>query len=86
MPIFNWFTIYFIMSLGYKISPATWIGDSMSIIGEKTLKEITLPGTHDSGAYYLTEIQMPGDTPEIYEAFYTVAKALDKPVGLVAID
>ena len=74
------------MSLGYKISPATWIGDSMSIIGEKTLKEITLPGTHDSGAYYLTEIQMPGDTPEIYEAFYTVAKALDKPVGLVAID
>ncbi|CAG9315127.1 unnamed protein product [Blepharisma stoltei] len=42
-----------------RINPASWMSDSLEFIGQKTLKEITLPGTHDSGAYWLGDVWMP---------------------------
>ena len=58
----------------------------MSIIGGNTLKSITLPGTHDSGTYYLTETPMPGDTSGLYEVIYEVAAELDKSVGELSVE
>ena len=31
------------------LSPESWMGDSVTVIGSRTLLELTLPGTHDSG-------------------------------------
>ena len=69
-----------------SLNPQSWIGDSLAVIGSKTLKEVTLPGTHDSGTYYLTDIAQQGDSPEFWDAIYTVADKLNKNTGAVAID
>ncbi|OMJ79644.1 hypothetical protein SteCoe_20322 [Stentor coeruleus] len=42
------------------IQASTWMRDSLHIIGHKTLQELVLPGTHDSGAYSFTKQIMPG--------------------------
>lgn len=75
-----------IVQLAFGLSPATWIGDSLSIIGGLTLKNLTLPGTHDSGTYFLTDTPMPGDKSEFWTVLYELADLLDKDVGLVAKD
>lgn len=75
-----------ILYSSFSLNPQTWIGDSLSMLGSKTLKEVTLPGTHDSGTYYLTETAQQGDAPEFWDAIYTLADKLDKNVGAVAID
>lgn len=54
------------MDLKY-IQPATWMRDSLHIIGHKTLLEITIPGTHDSAAYRFTNILMPGSQSDFVE-------------------
>lgn len=52
------------------LNPSSWMGDSMSILHDKTLKSITLPGTHDSGSYYLSDRPMPGDQSKFIENLY----------------
>lgn len=71
--------------LAFSISPATWISDSLAYIGDKSLKNLTLPGTHDSGTYYLTDVPMPGDTSGLNEFLFKVAVDLDVSFGEVAI-
>jgi hypothetical protein len=44
--------------LGIEIRPSSWIGNSLNIIGKLTLKQITLPGTSNSGCYQLSESWM----------------------------
>jgi hypothetical protein len=76
----------FVSGIAYALSPETWIGDSLSFIGTKTLKDITLPGTHDSGTYYLTDKPMPGDQSPLWEDLFKLADLVDKSVGKVAIE
>lgn len=57
----------------------TWIGNSMQYIGNKTLKQLTLPGTHDSGTYWLSDVPLPGDGSNIAEAATIVAESLFVP-------
>lgn len=59
---------------------ANWIGDSLDVLGSKTLKDITLPGTHDSGTYYLTNALMPDAASELDEALLILAELLDRPI------
>ena len=67
-----------------SLSPASWIGDSLSIIGNRGFKNLTIPGTHDSGTYYLTEDPMPGDASALDETFFKLAEKLGVPTGYVA--
>ena len=77
--------VIFLLSAASSLSPASWIGDSLLVIGEKPLKNLTLPGTHDSGSYNLTESPMPGDSANLTEALYKLAVALNTSVGNVTI-
>lgn len=70
---------------GWSLNPETWIGDGLPIIGGLSVKNLTIPGTHDSGSYYLTPADMPGDASEFWDAVYTLANELDKSVGEVAL-
>lgn len=62
------------------LTPATWIGDSMSVLGSKTLKEVLLTGTHDSGTYYLTNSLMVGAADPQLEELIKVAEKLNVPI------
>ncbi len=49
------------VSVALPIAPATWMRDMWTDIGNRTLAQVTLPGTHDAGAYNLTDALEPGD-------------------------
>lgn len=74
----------FIFQIASSLNPETWIGDSLPKIGNLTLKNITLPGTHDSGTFYLTDTPMPGSDPIIWEALYRLASLLSEDVTVTA--
>ena len=80
--------LYFSLMLftSYSLNPQSWIGDSLAVLGSKTLKEVTLPGTHDSGTYYLTDIPQQGESPDFWDAIYVVSNKTNKSPGVVAID
>jgi hypothetical protein len=63
-----------------KPDPAFWIGQSLDTIGTLTLKNLTMPGTHDSGAYYLTSAIIPGDASGVVETAIHVSEDLGIPV------
>ena len=63
----------FVLRIASGLSPETWIGDSLSLIGNLTLKNITIPGTHDSGAFFLTDIPVPGDDASVWQALSQLA-------------
>ena len=73
----------FAVQIVSSLNPETWIGDSLGVIGNLTLKNITLPGTHDSGTYYLTDVPMPGDQSRIEEALFKLAEKLNEDVAKV---
>ena len=51
----------------YEYFPASWMTSSK--LGSKTLNQIVLPGTHDSGAYSLGNTVDPfGDAPDLVKA------------------
>ena len=50
-------------------------------IANRTLLDITIPGTHDSGSYYLTD-NLVGE-PEWIESIVKVADYLHLPVGKI---
>lgn len=43
----------------------TWMGDLFEVLRERKLFQLTLPGTHDSGAYQLERIRTPGSRSSI---------------------
>lgn len=49
------------------IDPATWIRDSMHILENKRLCDITIPGTHDSSTYNWTRTIVPGAKPNLLD-------------------
>ena len=75
------FLIFALIHQSLSISPSTWIGDSLGIIGELTLKNLTIPGTHDSGTYYLTETPLPGSISPLDDILLLVAERLDRSFG-----
>lgn len=60
--------------------PSDWMRDQSRCIGHKSLLEITLPGTHDSGAYELTADLVPGYTSDNIEAIIYAAEAKGIPL------
>jgi len=60
---------------------ANWMALALPIIGNLTLQQVTLPGTHDSGSYYLTD-ELIGEPPFL-EEIVKVADELDLPVGMI---
>lgn len=75
--------ISLLVGLGNCVDPSNWVGQSLGVIGNLTLKQITLPGTHDSGTYYLTAVPMPGDQSNFWEEVYKLADATDSDVGKI---
>jgi len=60
---------------------ANWMEQNWAKISKKTLQQITLPGTHDSGSYNLTD-DLSG-IPEWLEVMIKIADFLDIPVGKI---
>lgn len=58
------------------IQPSTWMRDSLHIIGHKTLQELVLPGTHDSGAYSFTNQIMPGSVSGAVHKIISIGSGL----------
>ena len=50
------------LALASGVSAAPWMASSFELLSNRTLRQITLPGTHDSGAYSLTTDLQPGDS------------------------
>ena len=78
--------IFILLACAYSLNPETWMEDSFEKLKQKSLKEITLPGTHDSGSYYLTDIIEEGEDTLFWEAIYTIANMQNKNVGKKIID
>jgi hypothetical protein len=70
----------------FSQSPATWMGDSLQKIGDLSLKDLTLPGTHDSGSFFLTDIPLPGETSPLRETLFKLANLVSSSVGKIAIN
>ena len=54
-----------------------------NILWNKTLSELTILGTHDSGSYNLTHYMMPGGEPEFLLELIQLAEELHLPVDEV---
>ena len=76
--------MFIIVSEVLSLNTASWIGDSLGVIGEKTLQQITLPGTHDSDSYNLTNLAVPYCESTI-ALFTPLAQALNQPLDAVVI-
>lgn len=63
-----------------------WMGNSLGKIGDKSLKQITLSGTHDSGAYNLTDALMPDAESDTIEDLVWLSEHLMSPVGDIIRD
>jgi hypothetical protein len=61
----------------------SWIGDNLAQLGGRGLDQITLPGTHDSAAYNLTERYMQDAVSDLLEELIWVAKHLYIPIETV---
>ena len=61
---------------------APWMGASFEDISNRTLRQVTLPGTHDSGAYNLTTVLQPGDSAgPLFDALIEAAEKLGVPIN-----
>jgi len=56
------------------------MGDNLSSLGNLTFKNMTLPGTHDSGTYQLYPILMPGAQSDKVEELIRIANFIDRDV------
>eukprot|EP01097_Dermamoeba_algensis_P010622 TRINITY_DN7920_c0_g1_i1.p1 TRINITY_DN7920_c0_g1~~TRINITY_DN7920_c0_g1_i1.p1 ORF type:complete len:384 (-),score=70.00 TRINITY_DN7920_c0_g1_i1:131-1282(-) len=75
---------------GYFFRPANttrnpklsnWMERNWKNVKDKTLMDLTLPGTHDSGAFYLTPSLMPGYTEAFLEDLIKVAEKIGVPIN-----
>ena len=64
---------------------SNWMQQKSNNLWNKTLLELTLPGTHDSGAYNLSHNIMPGSEPHFEDVIIDVAQELGLPVDEVVI-
>eukprot|EP01084_Bolivina_argentea_P126339 223715_1 len=59
---------------------SNWMQIKSHILWNLTLSELTILGTHDSGAYNLTRVQIPTYEPEYLEVLVYVAEQLGIPL------
>jgi hypothetical protein len=64
-------------SMNIDTTYENWMGESISKIGDKSLKQLTLPGSHDSGAYNLTNEIMADAEPANLETLLWVSEKLE---------
>ncbi|CAG9317684.1 unnamed protein product [Blepharisma stoltei] len=76
------FFIFLIFSLSQDFF-SNWIENSLPYIENKTLKEITLPGTHDSASYFLTSHPLIGESSPWLEEASEVAEFMYKPTSTI---
>ena len=71
--------------LALRLDLADWMAVDAATVYPRTLLELTLPGTHDSGAYFLTPQLMPDARfpPSWAAAAIALAERLDVPVDRV---
>ena len=69
-----------VFSVVAALTPATWVGDSLSVIGDRTLQQVLLTGSHDSGSFYLTTDLMVGAAEPAMEALIELAEKLNVPI------
>mmetsp|Transcript_13756 Transcript_13756/g.25949 ORF Transcript_13756/g.25949 Transcript_13756/m.25949 type:complete len:330 (+) Transcript_13756:36-1025(+) len=65
------------------LKPESWIGDLLPTIGHLSVFNLTLPGTHDSGAFWLSREIMPGSSSDLMEACGRAAVANHIPISKI---
>ena len=64
-------------------TPATWMGDLLvGSYAAKTIPQLTLPGTHDSGAYHFTVRELDGSQNRLVRLVHEAAEAGAQEGGL----
>lgn len=72
--------------VGFACASHNWMETMWSDIGNRTLAQVTLPGTHDSGAYNLSATLEPGDSGDpvrglvVYVAIHMTHPRMHDPV------
>ena len=72
--------IYCFIYVVYGLDLSNWMGNKSDILWDQRLNELTLLGTHDSGAYNLTRIQIYDYEPEWIEAAAYIGEEIGLPV------
>lgn len=75
-------TILLVLNI-QSLDLSNWMKIKSPSISNKTLKEMTIFGTHDSGAYNLSKIQMPGDENEWLEIMIYAGEAIGLPLDVI---
>lgn len=57
-------TMFTFVGSSLAFSQTHWMEDNWATLGNRTLAQVTLPGTHDSGAFNLTTALEPGDSAD----------------------
>jgi len=47
--------VYALVKCEVKWSPNSWMKDFKDVLADRSFYEMTLPGTHDSGTFYMTD-------------------------------
>eukprot|EP01084_Bolivina_argentea_P143808 252474_1 len=82
--IFATLILYILQSIKSQTLPLSdWMKIKSNAIWNKSLSELTIPGTHDSGAYNLTNYIMPGSEPHFEDVIIEVADELGLPANEV---
>ena len=63
-----------------QLDLSNWMQNKSSILWNMRLSELTILGTHDSGAYNLTAVQIPTYEPEYLELLIYAGEQLGLPV------
>ena len=76
-------SIVSLIGISQELDLSNWMEQKSSILWNKTLSDLTILGTHDSGAYNLTRIQIPTYEPEFLEIMIYVGEQLGIPIEQV---
>lgn len=75
---------YNLIPLLFLVNTSSWMYDNRELIYNKSLYDITIPGTHDSGSYNLTGKTFI-DIPNEYEGLIKIAEYLHIPIDKIII-
>jgi len=72
--------LFLLLARAECFSPATWMKDYRHALANKTLLDLTLPGTHDSASFYISN-QTAGEGP-VYNELLNLLKFVSKKLGI----
>lgn len=70
------------VSAATPVRANSWMGDLMDSaapLADRTLDQVAVPGSHDSGSYYLTKALQPGAQPDLVEDLIKFCEMLGIP-------